>query len=71
MTPSSATQGKLGQAVVGFSRDGLFPEVEEISAAAISRSELQVASGVLKYASTELEVWSSLPRRPAHTDSIV
>lgn len=48
--------GKLGHAVVGFSRDGSFPETEEISAAAISKTELQDAESILHSASAEVEV---------------
>jgi hypothetical protein len=54
----AALQGPdvLGQAIVGFSRDGMFPEEDEVSAMKVESSALPAALSALAAARADLEV---------------
>lgn len=49
-------QDALGRIIVGFSRDGMFPEEDEVSAMHVQSSALPAAINALAAAKTDLEV---------------
>lgn len=53
---AASGQDVLGRTLVNFSRDGMFPEEDEVSAMQIESSALPAALTVLASAKTDLEV---------------
>jgi hypothetical protein len=51
-------QDVLGRTIVGFSRDGMFPEEDEVSAIHVQSSALPAALNALASAKIDLEVRS-------------
>lgn len=52
-------QNVLGRTIVDFSRDGIFPEEDEVSAMHVQSSALPAALNALASAKVDLEVRSS------------
>jgi hypothetical protein len=61
----------LGRTIVGFSRDGMFPEEDEVSAMHVQSSALPAALNALASAKVDLEVRSSACNTLAFTSSYV